>query len=594
MEKNNMDMKKWDTISSVSFSQINEHIKEMKSTPQKFEKSDTKHKTIRGIWDDWELTLESSNQHIVLKCPIKSGEFILKDERFDLKDHWVKVRIRLNYYSEFKMSVKDLTATQKKGTQKNLKVKTETNNPEIDPVAELVETSFKNIFKEYNNIYFILCESIFRQYFNENLEEFHHIFLMAIINQQADQDTFQWLKPTTISYAVDVNNNGDIEAKLENSVFSVMAMTEGRAAPDLVETSSSILSNVSETGAAVFAISPQLFVEKWVFPGLMAMGIGTKDDFKLKDDGLGYTNKNAIKWDTFKDKDNKPTPATIDSEHFTVSLNKDTGKIDLEFTGLTWSISKGVNISIDYTQSFTLSIKNGTDSSGKPYTNLLSTVPERASISQPIIQVDKEQREHELLKAILEEIALVVVGALLGFAAAKLTPMLLSGIRTAFRTGAAEIQGVETAMSEDIEMHGLLNEKDGNPKYGDYWDDLDKYSKQMKNSSRRPNASLADLPRGFSGDSASRSATESIAKARWRLGFGIGLGAVLGGVVGVKLALLPALQHSQSNGKYSDLPNLDNFIANCVESVHWPNNSEFEFQSVQLCGGGLKLIGKLV
>ncbi|MGQ4672020.1 hypothetical protein ACUIJ5_28815 (plasmid) [Bacillus toyonensis] len=62
-----MDMKSWDTISSVSFSQINKHIKEAKSTPKIFEQIDTKNKKISGDWGDWTLTLDSNNQYIFFK-----------------------------------------------------------------------------------------------------------------------------------------------------------------------------------------------------------------------------------------------------------------------------------------------------------------------------------------------------------------------------------------------------------------------------------------------------------------------------------------------------------------------------------------------
>lgn len=445
-----LEMAGWDIISAVSFSQINKHIKDTESTPKTFKfpegDGDGEAPEISGEWKDWELTLDSNDQTIILNCPIKSGVFKVQGQQFDLKDHWVKVEVTLKYYSEFKtvVKVKDSTATVQKGTQKNLMVQTKTDDAETHPIATIKEDSFNKI--QAHHMYHTLCKSKFQHYFNANLEEFHHIFVMAIINQQADNQNFQWLKPTTIAYAVDVNKTegNTAEEKLEKSVFAIMTMTEERPAPPLMEVSSSLLEGVGKN-AAVCAISRDLIVKHWILPGLLGMNIGGETDFDLLADKSGYTNNKSIQWATFLDKNNKPTDVKIDKKNFSILINPETGNIDLCIKKLNWSPESGITIHTDLSQSFTLKGKIFHDSSGKPYTGLAVDTAKDVALTNYSMTVSDEKRKNSIWEDIAVEIAIGVVSGIIGEVAGalveKFAPVFKKLIRQAWKDGNAILEG---------------------------------------------------------------------------------------------------------------------------------------------------------
>ncbi|MGM2417744.1 TULIP family P47-like protein, partial [Bacillus cereus group sp. BceL062] len=93
----------WDTVSSVSFSQINSDIKKTNNTPGTFECHDIGDfskkvlRTIQGEWDTWQITTESDDANIVFKCPIKKGKFIdhQANAEFDISNEYLSVEVRL-------------------------------------------------------------------------------------------------------------------------------------------------------------------------------------------------------------------------------------------------------------------------------------------------------------------------------------------------------------------------------------------------------------------------------------------------------------------------------------------------------------------
>ncbi|HDR7951431.1 TPA: TULIP family P47-like protein [Bacillus toyonensis] len=618
-----MDMKSWDTISSVSFSQINKHIKEAKSTPKIFEQIDTKNKKISGDWGDWTLTLDSNNQYIFLKCPIRSGNCLINGESFSLDNQWMTVRVRLDYYQESNMNITDSTATHKKGTQENLKIKTETDNPDIEPVVVVTDTSFKNLFEHHITNY-VLCKSMFREYFKTELKDFGHIFAMVIINQQADDASFQWLKPTTIQYAVDVYKSktpATEEEKFNKSVFSVMAMTEGRSAPDLIETSSSMLSNASGEGDAIFAISSKLIMKNWIFSGLMAIGIGKPDDYTLTDDGYSYTNNKEIIWDTFKDQDGKVTSATLGANKFSIGLNQKNGNIDLKLKDLTWSVSDGINISINYTQSFKVSPMDGN--------NTLEVKPlGKPEVGDPYISVSEERQKKELTIEIIEVVAGAILGAVLGFLGGKLLgyfaetygETISAAIRTATRTGGARLplgealsdvdSRVTRGILESNDEEPLFDSKELGPRYelnegesadlrnqlrGEHYEQLQQ-EMEMKPLRSDSNVTDSEVRGAFDQFRRSHPTTpiKSFISAKWKLAAGIIVGAAAGGTIGYTINSLTEFQKEQLKNKVSNHFTIKKFTDNWVQPIQWKKNNEFKIDSIHLRDGGLELIGKLV
>ncbi|MCY9555735.1 hypothetical protein M5W98_29455, partial [Paenibacillus apiarius] len=51
----------------------------------------------------------------------------------------------------------------------------------------------------------------------------------------------------------------------------------------------------------------------------------------------------------------------------------------------------------------------------------------------------------------------------------------------------------------------------------------------------------------------------------------------------VPTAIIGAIQNAQQE-HYSLLPTIHEFVANCVGTVNWPDNSEFKIETAQLQG----------
>src|SRR5690348_2967801 len=70
---------------------------------------------------------------------------------------------------------------------------------------------------------------------------------------------------------------------------------------------------------------------------------------------------------------------------------------------------------------------------------------------------------------------------------------------------------------------------------------------------------------------------QSINSAKWKL-----IGGVLGGLVGGTTGVIPLILDAVRQQEWSDVPPLDEFAANCVESVHWPDAGGFTLTSATL------------
>src|SRR5690606_38945377 len=120
---------------------------------------------------------------------------------------------------------------------------------------------------------------VLETWLTDNLQEFNHVFSAVDINVRADKDSFQWIKPTKIGYAV----NAPTDVPVDDYIFGVLAMTEGRQGTNL---SNEISPNIiPENANAGFLISQERFLNKILMPGVYVMFYGASaSDFTMTDD----------------------------------------------------------------------------------------------------------------------------------------------------------------------------------------------------------------------------------------------------------------------------------------------------------------------
>lgn len=580
----NIDLFGWDTSYAISYTKANEAIKAMKSTPPEFAHDDQRNgatvASIKGTWGDWQFTTNGDGQNLTMMCPITGGAYTTLTEpglTFDLTGAWVEVEIKLNYLEQKDVTYLDPTAVAGTGTQQNLKARTQSKDP-TDPVASIMASSFNLSQAGDPDIAKAICESLFKAYFTQNLDAFNHVFSIMVINEKADTGAFQWLKPTDLSYAVSSTQS------LDTSVFGVLAMTEGRPIKLATHSIDPRLLTVAN-GHSAFAITPTLFVQKWILPGLLAMRLGsTENDYVLSNDGLFYQNKDAIQWGTFTDQDNNPVPAYIDTGKFHVGLVGDL--IRVEFDDLYWEIKSGITAHVNYTEFYSLSLATGTDAQGKPYANVLTAT----QAGKPSLVVSTSMADWKRWENLGLEIGMAILGAVVGG--------LIGGAADAATTGVTEAAeaGEQAAIDSGSEMVSM-----------DLSDTLlDVMDQSSESLSQAAEDGLSDASDEISeasdmeeaGESSETIASKFVSKVQtfgknlWAAKFKL-LGGIIGGAVGAVIGEIPNILDAIAEKNFSDVPSLDKFAATCVGAVQWPNSSGFTLTSATL-SGALVLGGDLV
>ncbi|KTQ87253.1 hypothetical protein NS226_17645 [Aureimonas ureilytica] len=165
---------------------------------------------------------------------------------------------------------------------------------------------------------------------------FDYIFMEIDIADEAAQGEFDWIKPTTVAYAVTTPVGKD------EPLFGILAMTEGRSTHNLSAQIPAGAIPVDEGVNAAFLISPEMVMQKLLAPRVHTLFAGAAvEDFSLSRDGREIFNCKDIY-----------IPLHLEPE-FSVFQNKETnGKLSPNSFSLSVSESKINthlrNISLNY------------------------------------------------------------------------------------------------------------------------------------------------------------------------------------------------------------------------------------------------------
>ena len=583
MNTANIDLFGYDTAFGISFTKVNEAIKKKGVTPKSFlhthkSPENPKHatiKTLTGEWDDWKVNAHSSGKNLTLTCPIKSGSYTYKhttknskgeenieETTCNIKGKSVDIELKLEYLKEDKATYTDKTAlTKKPGQQVNLVPKLKSEDP-TDPIVVVKSISPDMLANPSDSAVIdsddekVYIKSYFEHWFLENIKEFKHIFAIFIINQEASNPEYQWLKPKKVSYAVAAKDNDE-----SGSVLGVMAVTDegNKDATAYPQIDHRILD--SSKGSAAYAIQTTSIVKNWILKGLLNTKLGTgESDFKLIENGLGYTNAKQIVWKDFKDEKEKQVTAYIDEGNFTVSIVNN--EIRMEFLNIHWEHSEGIIVHANYTEFYTLKLKSGVDKSGQAYKNVLTAVHTRTPVFSMNYSVEDWKQKKDLIISISVGVVGSIVGALIG-----------TGIGAAVEKVIAK--GVATAISEEVVAGGSRV--------------VGRFTPLL--AEEAPSGVSSALT-GEVGEAMGSTKSLSFG-GKILANKGKFIGGLLGSILGGSLGIIPDMITNLAQQNFSKVPTLDNFAANCVESVKWPAESNFELTDANLVSGGFILNGNI-
>ncbi|MET0285360.1 MAG: TULIP family P47-like protein [Polyangiales bacterium] len=539
------DTNGWDTVFAIKFPDVNAAIKKAKSSPQAFElNDDTDPDTklaLAGVFGDWALTTGGQGQNVHMALPITRGQLkrtaldptsgARTETTLDLAGAKATIELRLEM-------VQPVKATANADKKRELKVKSRAAQGEstVTVLQLQLPTGASG-----SALMIELAKATLQTHLNANLSAFNHTFASVDLSSRADVDGLQWLMPTFTSYAVATENK-----TLEESVFAVLSMTEGRekTSPTLPHV---VSPNAIPAGArSGFLISSERLLKKVLLPGMPLLFVNAKeDDFTIGDNGTLITNKNALTVQPLQLEDGKTIHPDVKAYGFKLSFETDT--LHVLFDTLHFEYTPGMDAYVRFSTHGTASLEEQRIALKMVDGSTAGSTVE-ASVG---VQV----------ASIVSGLALIIVGAIVGVCV----------------PGEAEVVGEAGAELTENGTTFALNEVTANV--------------VKDGESIGAEAANANPITGGAMDLAANQAGGGRAFAGW-LGrnwrrIGLITAAVLTG--GGVMAVFPILEAVQQ-GNLENIPGLDKLTASATKPVSWPNAAQYTLTSVQL-NGSLQLGG---
>ena len=237
------------------------------------------------------------------------------------------------------------------------------------------------------------------------------------VSDKAAKDSFAWLKTTDLGYAC-LNNKTNVE----DSLFGILAMTEGRVKP----ASAQISLNAIPTGArAGFLIAPERFLKKLVLPGIHTMFPGSTDkDFSLTNGGTQIVNVNTVNMDSVSISGSDYTPTLGPN---TVQLAMESNYLDFNLKKAVVLFSPGIEIHMNY-EAFT-DLRLATQTGGA-HTFEYYDIPNRQPIIDHYVETAAWVTWTEVAASVAVAVATMGTGALAKKVIEKVTYRVVATIIT--------------------------------------------------------------------------------------------------------------------------------------------------------------------
>ena len=308
----------WDTVFAIKFPDANLALAKPGATPESFTVT-IENTSASGTFDPWQLS-GGSGVLLHMSVPIKTGKTTYEGEDYDMAGAVATLEIELMDLPQ------PATAN---GTPHQIVA---------DPEKPVSVIGLSNVPGSPSFIVKAVMSGLLAQWFNDNLENFTYAFSTINLNEKADKDQFQWMKPTAFGWAVSA------QGTLEESVFGVLSMTENRNRPNTMEISPNAIPSGQVSG---FLIAQERFLENLLLPGIYTLFSGSKvTDFEAANDGAMIRNVNPVYMEPVKIGTIYYTPE-IPANHFQLTLEANEIKVELLKAAI--DFSPGIKIMMDYT-----------------------------------------------------------------------------------------------------------------------------------------------------------------------------------------------------------------------------------------------------
>jgi len=270
----------WDTTYVITAAHANTILAKHKLWPQTFQHEAQPGYPISGDFGLWQIAPGGNGQNLKFSTKVPTATLTTLTGTVPIQNMTCTFMITLDLLPQ-----PSLTASAKGGTPMQWKVRTKAVSS-TEPVVTMPTLTFDGPAPSFANQMFIVGNMW--EWFQANIAQFTHVFATVNLNERADKESFQWVKPTFTGYAyygtsdTELGHFGVLNQVLNNSAEGVTYELGPGTIP---------------TGAkASFNISQPMFLEKLVLPGCKyAFADGATDaDFEMTAENTTISNKGEI------------------------------------------------------------------------------------------------------------------------------------------------------------------------------------------------------------------------------------------------------------------------------------------------------------
>ena len=328
------DTNGWDTVFAIPVQYVNQAIVDAEASPTTFQQSDsTLSASITGTFGDWQIAIGGSGELLAMTVPIPSATLTFANQDYPMTNLTATILVNLTYVEQSNVA---------NGQGYNLQVNPQ---PAGGTPAVIMETLLP---VNSNSMLQLVTEQLLLEWLNANLASFAYVFNTVNLNMQADQAQWQWLMPTTVAYAYAADPGGS----LNNSTFAVLCMTQNKLAPT-PQVSPYAIPPGAQAG---FCINTADYLGNLMLPMMPQLFSGASaSDFTYETSGGILTNTNPVNMDPVSVNGSDKTP-TVPTGGLSVSVTG--SEVEIAVTNLHVEFSPGIDIYVNYTQWYQLSIYN--------------------------------------------------------------------------------------------------------------------------------------------------------------------------------------------------------------------------------------------
>jgi hypothetical protein len=376
----------WDTVFGIHIADANAAIIKAGKSPKTFQTVDTPDgMSVAGTFGPWQVTTGGSGDLIMLLVPIATATVTSGQKVYPVTKASATVLVRLNFLAQVDPTGK---------TSHNLLVQTTAPSPDLQ-----VATVSPITYQDGQQLPFLEdagLQALLQLWMNENLDQFDHVFASVDLDRQADTGAFQWMQPTSTSYAYS-------EISPSDGLLVILNQTEKRSPDGLIQQASSKL--VPDGQRAGLLISKQRLMSEFIYPAMLKVFPGTvQSDFTLSSTGESITNAHQGIQFTASTKDHGSYQAQVQELVVTIDAT------ELQMNVLTVTeVSPGIQ-AFCRTQNFlTIQLVNKSDGTQTlTFVNARPAIQNNWTQTSPGIQIAEDILA--VIAAIVAAIAIVVSG----------------------------------------------------------------------------------------------------------------------------------------------------------------------------------------